>query len=115
MFVRTLTIDSIPWDEVTGSTYWSAKLGPLHIGEVVCQHELVLQCDDVGTGFYVQIPVTGRFESRHRGVHLMVNRMSVSLCQPNGGVLAGFRRGGGEAERCREERGKSGGDRVERM
>ena len=96
MLVRTSTIESIPQDEVTVSTYRSADLGPVNIGEVTMTGELRLECDDIGTGLYVQLPVAGRFESRHRGVDMIVNGVSAALYRPGGGQFharwgAGYR------------------------
>lgn len=89
MLVDSLTIDSVPQDEVTVSTYRSADLGPVHIGEVTFQDELRLKCEDIGTGFYVQLPILGRFESRHRGVHTQVSRTSSAVYQPGAGSFFG--------------------------
>jgi AraC-like DNA-binding protein len=89
VFVRTSTIETVPQADIWVSTYRSADLGPINIGEVVFQHELRLECDDVGTGFYVQLPIAGRFESRHRGVDMMVNRMSSAVYRPGGGSFFG--------------------------
>ncbi|HJP73962.1 MAG TPA: AraC family transcriptional regulator [Pseudonocardiaceae bacterium] len=89
MHVRTSTIDSVPQDEVTVSTYRCAELGPINIGEITFQQELRLQCDDVGTGFYVHLPINGRFQSRHRGVDMIVNRHSSALYHPGGGDFFG--------------------------
>ncbi|MCI2423854.1 AraC family transcriptional regulator [Saccharopolyspora sp. K220] len=75
----------MPQDEVTVSTYRFADLGPVHIGEVTFQDELRLECEDVGTDFYVQLPISGRFESRHRGVDMLVSRTSLAVYQPGGG------------------------------
>ncbi|EWM18084.1 AraC-family transcriptional regulator [Kutzneria sp. 744] len=85
MLVRTSTIETIPQHEVTVSTYRAADLGPVNIGEVIMTGELRLECDDIGTGFYVQLPVAGRFESRHRGVDMMVTPLSAALDRPGGG------------------------------
>jgi AraC-like DNA-binding protein len=89
MLVDSVTIDTVPQDEVTVSTYRSADLGPVHIGEVVFQDELRLECEDVGTGFYVQLPISGRFESRHRGVRTLVSSTSPAVYQPGGGPFSG--------------------------
>ncbi len=87
VLVRASTIETVPQDEVTVSTYRSADLGPINIGEVVINGEFRLECDDIGTGFYVQLPITGRFESRHRGVDMMINRLSSALYRPDGGAF----------------------------
>ncbi|MFD3482740.1 AraC family transcriptional regulator [Streptomyces sp. NPDC058665] len=89
MLVDSLTIDSVPQDEVTVSSYRSADLGPVQIGEVIFQDELRLECEDIGTGFYVQLPIQGRFESRHRGVRTLVSRASSVVYQPGGGPFSG--------------------------
>lgn len=89
MRIESLTIESVPQDEVTVSTYRFADLGPVHIGEVTFQDELRLDCEDVGTGFYVQLPILGRFQSRHRGVDLLVSRTSPAVYQPGGGSFSG--------------------------
>ncbi|HEY4460817.1 MAG TPA: AraC family transcriptional regulator [Pseudonocardiaceae bacterium] len=79
----------MPQDEVTVSTYRTADLGPITIGEVTFQHEMRLDTDDVGTGFFVHLPITGRFESRHRGVDMIVNRTSSAVYQPGAGSFFG--------------------------
>jgi hypothetical protein len=89
MFVRTSTIETVPQDEVTVSTYRDAALGPITIGEVAFHEELRLETDDVGTGFYVHLPITGRFESRHRGVDMIVNSHSSAVYLPGGGEFTG--------------------------
>ncbi|MGW1208066.1 AraC family transcriptional regulator [Streptomyces sp. NPDC002499] len=88
MLVRTSTIETVPQDEVTVSTYRFAELGPIHIGEVDFGDELRLETEDVGTGFYVHVPITGRFESRHRGVDLTVSRLGSALYRPGGGAVS---------------------------
>jgi AraC-like DNA-binding protein len=82
MFVRTPTIESIPRDDVTVSRYSSGAIGPVSIGEVVFRDELRIECDDVGTGFYVQVPIAGRFTSRHRGVETTFSRLSAAVYRP---------------------------------
>lgn len=89
MFVRTSTIETVPQDEMSVSAYRDATLGPITIGEVAFREELRLETDDVGTGFYVHLPITGRFESRHRGVDMIVNNRSSAVYLPGGGEFAG--------------------------
>jgi AraC-like DNA-binding protein len=89
MFVRTSTIETVPQAEMTVSTYRDAALGPITIGEVAFREELRLETDDVGTGFYVHLPITGRFESRHRGVDMIVHRRSSAVYLPGGGAFTG--------------------------
>jgi AraC-like DNA-binding protein len=89
MHIRTSTIETVPQDQVTVSTYRAADLGPITIGEVTFQQEMRLNTDDVGTGFFVHLPITGRFESRHRGVDMIVNRTSSAVYQPGAGSFFG--------------------------
>lgn len=85
MFVRTSTIETLPQREMSVSAYRAATLGPITIGEVAFREELRLQTDDIGTGFYVHLPITGRFESRHRGVDMIVTNQSSAVYLPGGG------------------------------
>jgi AraC-like DNA-binding protein len=87
MLVRTSTIDTMS-HEVDGSTYRSADIGPINVGEVALQRELHLESDDVGAGYYVQLPIAGRFRSRHRGVELLVNPLSAPVYQPGSAFAA---------------------------
>ena len=89
MLVRTSTIETVPQDEVTVSTYRSADVGPVNVGEVLINHVFRLECEDIGTGFYVQLPILGRFESRHRGATTTVSRVSSAVYHPGGGPLSG--------------------------
>jgi AraC-like DNA-binding protein len=89
MYLRSSTIETVPQDEVTTSSYRSAEVGPVAIGEVMMRGELRLDCDDVGTGFFLHLPIAGRFESRHRGVDMMVNNMSTAVYRPGGGSFHG--------------------------
>jgi AraC-like DNA-binding protein len=86
--VRTPTIEDIPHDEVTVATYRQAELGPISFGNVILRDELRLECDDIGTGFYIQIPTSGRYESRHRGCDVEVSRLSAAVYRP-GAPFAG--------------------------
>ncbi len=89
MFVRTSTIETLPQEEMSVSAYRDATLGPITIGEVAFREELRLETNDVGTGFYVHLPITGRFESRHRGVDMIVTNQSSAVYLPGGGEFTG--------------------------
>lgn len=54
MLIRASTIDSVPQHEVVVTTYRSAALGPIIIGDVTFDRAMRLQCDDVGDGYHVQ-------------------------------------------------------------
>jgi AraC-like DNA-binding protein len=88
VLVRSPTIEDIPHDEVTVATYRYSTLGPITFGNVVLRDELSLECDDVGSGFYVQLPTSGRYESRHRGHEVVVSPISAAVYRP-GALLVG--------------------------
>jgi AraC-like DNA-binding protein len=89
VFVRSSTIESVPQADLTVSDYRDAGIGAVTIGEVAFREELRLECEDVGTGFYVHLPITGRFESRHRGVDMIVTSRSSAVYLPGGGEFTG--------------------------
>jgi AraC-like DNA-binding protein len=88
VLVRTPTIEDISHDEVTMATYRYSELGPITFGNVVLRDQLRLECDDIGTGFYVQLPTAGRYESRHRGCDAAVSPVSAAVYRP-GAPFAG--------------------------
>ncbi|GAA1530850.1 hypothetical protein [Kribbella lupini] len=51
--------------ELTFNTYQETGAGPLMIGDVSFTGETRLESENIGSAYYVQLPVTGRFESRH--------------------------------------------------
>ena len=89
MLVRATTIDSVPQDG-SESAYRAVSLGPVTVGEVQLRQALRVECDDPGTGFYLQLPIRGQFQSRHGGIDVVVNRSSSAVYQPGGGSFAGW-------------------------
>ncbi|MFI5706542.1 AraC family transcriptional regulator [Kribbella sp. NPDC051620] len=79
----------MPRSELTFNTYRETGAGPLTIGDVTFTRELRLDSEDIGPAFYVQLPLTGRYESRHRGVDTIVSRHSSAVYVPEGGRFAG--------------------------
>jgi AraC-like DNA-binding protein len=86
MLVRASTIESVPPDENV-TTYRATSLGPIIFGEVTFRQELRLECDDAGSGFFLHLPIAGRYHSRYRGVDMMVSRVSSAVFRPDGGSL----------------------------
>jgi AraC-like DNA-binding protein len=87
MFARTSTIDTVPQDG-DAAAYRVAGLGPVSIGEVTFREETRLDCDDAGTGYYVHLPIAGRFRSQYRGIDMTVNGLSSAVYRPGGGSLS---------------------------
>jgi hypothetical protein len=64
------------------------RLGDIGLISSVIHTESQIAFDDVGTHYYVQIPMSGRLESQHRGTRLIA-------------IPSGPRCRGGDAARCR--------------
>ncbi|MFJ4632820.1 AraC family transcriptional regulator [Streptomyces sp. NPDC088847] len=88
MLIRASTLESLPQEEVHVSTYRSAGLGPVYIGEVLFTGEMKLECEDVGAGYYIHIPLSGRFRSHHMDVDTVSDRRRSSLFRPGGTLTA---------------------------
>jgi AraC-like DNA-binding protein len=90
MLIRVPTFDVAGQQkDRAGTAYRSARLGPITIGEVMYLRDYTLDCDDVGSGYYVQVPVTGQFTARYRGIELSVGRDLAIVCRPEGGSFEG--------------------------
>ncbi|MFF2525081.1 helix-turn-helix transcriptional regulator [Streptomyces liangshanensis] len=90
MPLHTPTIDTIGATEGRfASTYREAGLGPVGLGEVSFLRDWSVTCDDVGTNYYIHLPLAGRFDSRHRGVDLTHTREATAVLRPGGGSFAG--------------------------
>ncbi len=50
------------------------SVGPVTVGDTTIQTDLAVECDAVGAGYYVHLPVAGRLESRHGGSTLTATR-----------------------------------------
>jgi AraC-like DNA-binding protein len=65
------------------------SVGPVTVGDTTIQTGLDVECDDVGSGYYVHLPVAGRLESRYGGATLTATRERAAVYQPGGGPFAG--------------------------
>lgn len=90
MPLHTSTIDTIGGTEGRfASTYREARLGPVGLGEVTFLRDWAVACDDVGSNYYVHLPLSGRFDSRHRGVELTHSREATAVYRPGSGSFVG--------------------------
>jgi AraC-like DNA-binding protein len=69
--------------------YRQLELGPIALGETAFNHDWTLECEDVGLRYHIQLPVAGRFESRHLGVRTACNRANTPVYRPGAGSFAG--------------------------
>jgi len=59
------------------------------VSDITFLTDMAVDCDAVGTGFYVHLPVSGRLESRHHGAQLTATREVATVYQPGGGPFSG--------------------------
>jgi AraC-like DNA-binding protein len=88
--IHAATIDT------AGQSAWQVRVrqrtvdvGPVQISDITFQTDMVVDCDDVGTGYYVNLPVVGRLESAHRGSKIIASRERAAVFQPGGGAFSG--------------------------
>jgi AraC-like DNA-binding protein len=67
----------------------TVDVGPVQISDITFPTDMVVDCDDVGTGYYVNLPVVGRLESTHRGAKIIASRERAAVFQPGGGAFSG--------------------------
>jgi AraC-like DNA-binding protein len=67
----------------------SVSVGPVVVSDITFLTDMAVDCDDVGAGFYVHLPVSGRLESRHGGSTLTATRELAAVYQPGGGSFSG--------------------------
>jgi AraC-like DNA-binding protein len=65
------------------------SVGRVAISDIMFRNDLTADCDDVGNGYYVQLPLLGRLQSRHRGTDVTVTSELASLYVPGGGTFHG--------------------------
>jgi AraC-like DNA-binding protein len=67
----------------------SVSVGAVAVSDITFRSDMVVECDEVGAGYYVHLPVSGRLESRHGGSKLTVTREVAAVYSPGGGSFAG--------------------------
>jgi AraC-like DNA-binding protein len=88
--IRSPTIDAT--GELAGQLvvrYSQVGLGSVAIGDVTFGTDAAVLCEDVGSQYYVHMPLSGRLRSRHRGVDLTASRGLAAVYRPEGGSFAG--------------------------
>jgi AraC-like DNA-binding protein len=65
------------------------SVGPVTVGDITMQTDVVMEADDIGGGYYVHLPVMGRLELRHAGATLRATREVAAVFAPGGGSFTG--------------------------
>jgi AraC-like DNA-binding protein len=88
--IRAATIDTTGQSCGGGAEVWRhVSVGSVAISDITFRTDLTVDCDDVGSGYYVNLPLTGRLESRHRGTDVTASRESATLYRPGSGPFRG--------------------------
>jgi AraC-like DNA-binding protein len=90
LHVRTSTLDSTK--TAAGhlpSRLRYAQVGAVAVSDVTFRATSTVECDDVGSRYYVHLPLSGRLESRHRGVDLTATPGIAAVYRPEGGSFLG--------------------------
>jgi AraC-like DNA-binding protein len=88
--IRAATIDTVGQSPAQARVLQRhVSVGPVVVSDITFQTDTVVECDDVGAGYYVHLPVSGRLESRHGGSKLTATRELAAVFQPGGGSFSG--------------------------
>jgi AraC-like DNA-binding protein len=90
--IRSATIDTVrhsPAQVQVQVLQRHVSVGPVVVSDVTFRTDMVVECDDVGAGYYVHLPISGRLESRHGGSKLTATRELAAVYQPGGGSFSG--------------------------
>lgn len=88
--VRTSTIDTTA--TAAGhlpARHRRARVDGVAVTDVTFRATSTIECEDIGTRYYVHLPLTGRLVSRHRGVDLTAAHGIAAVYQPGGGSFRG--------------------------
>jgi len=58
------------------------KLGPVTVGEIAFGADVRLECGELHDSYHVNIPMTGRIESEHRGIRVTADSEYATVYQP---------------------------------
>jgi AraC-like DNA-binding protein len=88
--VRTSTIDTVRTaaDHLAASVRY-AQFGAVTVTDSTFRTTSTIECDDVGSRYYVHLPLSGRLVSRHRGVDLTATPGIGAVYRPEGGSFVG--------------------------
>ena len=88
--IRAASIDTVGQSATTDhARERTVDVGPVKVSDITIVPDLVVDCDEVGAGYYVHLPVVGRMESRHRGAKVIANREVAAVYQAGGGSFSG--------------------------
>jgi AraC-like DNA-binding protein len=88
--IRAATIDTVGQSPAQARVLQRhVSVGPVVVSDITFQADMVVECDDVGAGYYVHLPISGRLESRHGGSKLTATRELAAVYQPGGGAFSG--------------------------
>ena len=65
-------------------SHWEAQLGPVTIVDVTYGSDIRQDWGDHRTAYFINLPVTGRHETVHRGWSFTVSPGTAAICQPQG-------------------------------
>jgi hypothetical protein len=66
--IRAATIDTVRQASAQVRVLQrNVSVGPVAVSDITFLTDTVVECDDVGAGYYVHLPIAGRLESRHGG------------------------------------------------
>jgi len=60
------------------------RLGPITIGDITVGSDVRLDCGELGTSYHVNLPLTGRLESCHRGTRVTATPERAAVYRPDG-------------------------------
>jgi AraC-like DNA-binding protein len=67
----------------------NVAFGAVAVCDITIGPDLIAECDDVGTGYFVHLPISGSLESRYGGSTLTATREAAAVYQPDGGSFTG--------------------------
>ena len=72
-----------------------ARLGPITVGEIEFGSAVWMDCGEDRSTYHVNVPLSGRLESTHRGQHMTVRPGVAAVYQPQGHTAVSRWDGGG--------------------
>jgi AraC-like DNA-binding protein len=82
-----------------------ASLGPITVGEIEFGSPVWMDCGDDRSTYHVNVPLSGRLESTHRGQHMTVRPGVAAVYQPQGETAFSRWDGGGRTVFVKIDRG----------
>ena len=68
-------------------THGVAQIGPITIGDITYGVDVRLEFDEFITDYHVNVPISGRLESRHRGIEVTSTPELAALYRPGGATM----------------------------